>query len=126
MTLRWWPVVVVAGAILVFSLVPLGGGGAVSSAAGDSVVGIGIDKILHIVDYAALAVTLLYATRARTARACFVAFAVAVTFGGAIELLQIPVPTRQGSLLDATANALGAAIATLVWWRLSSKHPVQR
>lgn len=119
MTLRWWPAVVVAGAILVFSLVPIGGGGAVSSASGDSVLGVGIDKILHVVDYAALALTLLYATRARTAWACFVAFALAVAFGGTIELLQIVAPTRQGSLLDVTANALGAAVATLGWWRLS-------
>lgn len=113
MTSRWWPAVLVAGAVLVFSLVPLGGGAAAGSGA---VAGIGLDKLLHVVDYAALALALCYATRARTMGACLLAFAAAVAFGGAVELLQLPVPTRRGSLLDVAANAVGAATASAGWW----------
>jgi VanZ family protein len=109
------PAVVVAGAVLVLSLVPLGGG-ALSSASGGGVHGVGLDKLLHVVDYATIALTLLYATRARTARACLVAFAAAAVLGGAIELLQGPIPMRDASLLDAVANAVGAAVATGGWW----------
>lgn len=115
-TSRWLPAVVVTGAILALSLVPLGGSGAVSSASSGSIAGVGFDKLLHVVDYAALVITFLYATRARTVRACLVAFVAAAVLGGAIELLQGPVPTRETSLLDAVANTVGAAVATGGWW----------
>lgn len=120
---RWWPAIVITSAILALSLVPFGGGGAVSSVSGGSIACVGFDKLLHVVDYALLVLTLLYATRARTVRACLVAFAGAVLLGGAIELLQGPVPTRQRSVFDAVANTVGAAVATAGWWVLRIRRP---
>lgn len=103
---RWWPAVVVGTVVVVFSLVPLGGGGA----------GVGPDTLLHVVDYAALAFALGYGARARHLPT-LVAVAVAVaTVGGAVELLQGPIPTRDTSLVDAAANTLGAALGTAGWW----------
>lgn len=116
MTSRWWPAVIVTGAILALSLVPLSGSGAVSSASSGSIAGVSADKLLHVLDYTALAIALLYARRARTVPECLVVFAATAVLGGAIELLQGPVPTRHPSLLDAVANAVGAAVATAGWW----------
>jgi VanZ family protein len=111
---RWWPTLLVGGVILVLSLVPLGGGG--PGPTGGAVAGIGVDKLLHAVDYAALVLTVLYARRARDLRACLVVFVAVVVAGGAVELLQGLVPTRSPSVLDAAANAVGTALATGGWW----------
>lgn len=114
MDARWWPALVVGAVVLTLSLVPLGGGA--GSVGGGAVAGVGVDKLLHVADYAVLALALLYATRARSARVCLAVFAAAVALGGAVELLQGVVPTRHPSLLDAAANAVGAALATVGWW----------
>lgn len=110
---RWLPAVLVAAVVLAFSVVPLGvdtGTGAIS--------GVGLDKLLHVVDYAALAFALAYAVRARRARVLLAVFVVAVAFGGAVELLQGPLSTRMMSVADAGANAVGAALGTASWWLL--------
>ncbi|AEN05911.1 VanZ family protein [Halolamina sp.] len=112
MNTRWWPVVLVAAVVLAFSVVPLGG------TASGAVSGVGLDKLLHVIDYAALAFALGYAIRARRARVLLAVFAAAVAFGGAVELLQGPLPTRATSLADAVANAVGAALGTAGWWLL--------
>lgn len=108
---RWWPAVAVGTVVLVFSLVPLGGGGGELA-----VLGVGIDKLLHVVDYAALAFALGYAVRTRNPTALLAVFVAAVAVGGVIELLQGLVPTRGMSLWDAVANAAGAALGTAGWW----------
>jgi hypothetical protein len=121
MDARWWPAVTVATVVLVFSLVPLGGGGAAGGAGGVVVLGVGADKLLHVVDYAALAFALGYGLRARTPAALLSAFVVAVAVGGAVELLQGPLPTRATSLADAAANTLGAALGTGGWWLVGAR-----
>ena len=110
---RWWPAVVVAAVVLAFSLVPLGVDPGIGAGSG-----VGLDKLLHVVDYAALAFALAYAVRARSARVLLAVFVVAVGFGGAVELLQGPISTRTTSVADAGANAVGAALGTASWWLL--------
>ena len=114
MTGRWWPALLVGLVVVTLSLVPLGGGGVASG----GVAGVGADKLLHLLDYAALAFALGYAVRARTAKTLLTVFLTAVAVGGAVELLQGPLPTRATSLADAAANTVGAALGTAGWWLL--------
>ena len=109
---RWWPLVAVGTVVLVFSLVPLGGGDSGSLA----VAGVGVDKLLHVVDYAALSFALGYAVGRRDRTTLLAVFVAAVAVGGAVELLQGVVPTRHPSLADAAANVVGAALGTAGWW----------
>lgn len=103
-------VLAVAGAILVTSLLPAGSGGA--GAAGL----IGADKLLHAVGYGVLALVAFRATSPDTAWEYALVVLGVVAFGGAVELLQGQFPTRQPSLWDALANALGAVVASFLWW----------
>lgn len=109
---RWWPAVAVGTVVLVFSLVPLGG----ASGGSVAVLGVGVDKLLHVVDYAVLAFALGYAVRVRDPTTLLAVFAAAVLFGGVVELLQGLVPSRGTSMADAVANAVGAALGTVGWW----------
>ncbi len=108
---RWLLVALVAGGILVASLVPTGGGTT------PTLLGVGLDKWQHLGGYAALAVVLGYALRAgdrpRT-ETLVVAFAVTVGYGVLIECLQLPLATRAFSVGDMLADALGAAVGTAV------------
>jgi len=104
--------VAVATVVLVASLVPGSGGGAVALA--------GVDKLLHGVGYAVLAVTALVAIRARTGRASLGVVLLATVFGGIVELLQGPVPGRSASLLDLVADAVGAVVGAAGWWLFGS------
>lgn len=113
---RWWPAVVVGTVVVVFSLVPLGGGGATA----------GPDKLLHVVDYAALAFALGYAVRARRWTTLVTVAVAAAAVGGVVELLQGPIPTRDTSLVDAAANTLGAALGTAGWWVTRRTRRVER
>lgn len=98
----------VASAILVSSLLPLGGSGDPTLPAGD--------KLLHGVGYAVLAVTAYWARRAPSTLRQSVAVVVAVAcFGGVVELLQFPLATRHTSLADAGANTAGALLGTCCW-----------
>lgn len=94
---------VVGVAVVAASLVPLG------SAAG-SAAPVGADKLLHAVGYAAIAATTCRAVRARSARMLAFVAVGAVALGAGVELLQGVVPTRQPSLGDAVANAVGALV----------------
>lgn len=113
---RWWPVATVGTVVLVFSLVPLGNGSVGAGVGSAAVLGIGADKLLHVVDYAALAFALGYAVRRRDAPGLLGVFVVAVAVGGGVELLQGLLSTRATSLADAVANAVGAAVGTVAWW----------
>jgi VanZ family protein len=108
---RWLLVVLVAGVILVASLVPTGGGTT------PTLLGVGLDKWQHLGGYAALAVVLGYALRAgdrpRT-ETLVVAFAVTVGYGILIECLQLPLASRAFSVGDMLANGVGAAVGTVV------------
>lgn len=105
---RWLPVAV-AAVILATSLVPGGGGGW-------TVGPVGVDKLLHVAGYGVLAVTTLFALRARDVRTSLAVVVLVTLFGGAVELLQWPVPGRAVSLLDLVADAVGALLGVVGWW----------
>lgn len=69
-------------------------------------------KLMHIVCYALLAVAWCWTLRSIEAswRRAAAAFAIAVAFGAAMEVLQAFVPGRFGSPYDIGLNALGAFI----------------
>lgn len=95
------PAVAVGIGLVVAGVVPMAGD------AGTELLRVPLDKWLHAVGYAVL--TWLVA-RARAERAGGVAVAVvlAVGWGLGVELLQLAVPTRATSVLDAVANGVGA------------------
>lgn len=97
----------VASAVLVASLVPLG-------SAGSGVPG--ADKLLHAVGYGLLCAAVLRWRRPGALGGALAAIAAVATYGAGVELLQGAVPTRSPSLLDALANALGATLVAAVWW----------
>jgi VanZ family protein len=104
--------VVVAVAILVASVSrPAGGLGGLGP------LGIvGVDKYLHALSFAALAMTLAVALpTVTTRRLLFVVVGVAVAYGLAIELLQLTLAYRSFSLLDLAADAVGAGVVALGW-----------
>lgn len=114
-SVRWLGVLAVASVLVYFSLLaapPPGPPG------GRFTPGTFWDKKLHFAGYAALALSLAYATAAtpfdRWRRSMFVV-AAAILFGVAIELLQAPLPDRYFSTLDILANAFGASIGS-VWF----------
>lgn len=70
--------------------------------------------LLHVAGYAVLAGALVYAwlpDRARPLRRGLLVFALAAGYGLALELVQARVPGRTPDLVDAAANAIGAATA---------------
>lgn len=101
---QWVFVAVLAAGILVASVVP--GGGA--SALGPLGV-VGLDKWLHAIGYATLAgaVTVAYGR-------VTVGVGAAVAYGVFIEFVQLGVPSRSGSVLDALANLAGAVVGALL------------
>lgn len=72
------------------------------------------DKIGHFLAYLALSACWLAAGQA-TARRLIVVFLGCVALGGAIELLQ-PLLQRNGSWLDAGADAVGAFCGVFLGW----------
>jgi len=77
---------------------------------------LGVDKYLHALSFAVLAVTLAVALPATSARRLLVlVVAVAVGYGLLIELLQLPLPYRSFSPLDLAADAVGAGLVALCW-----------
>lgn len=107
----WLPVALL---VLAASLVPGGGGG------GGTIGPVGVDKLLHVVGYAVLAGTSLYALRTPTRRTTLVVFVLVTAFGGVVELLQALVPGRAMSLLDLVADGVGAALGIAGWWLLAA------
>ncbi|WP_018257523.1 VanZ family protein [Halomicrobium katesii] len=91
--------------VLVASLLPASGAGL--GATGPLGL-VAVDLWLHAVGYGALAVLAATAWSARDARAVAAVVVAVVLYGVAIEGLQGLAPTRTPSLLDATANAVGA------------------
>lgn len=81
--------------------------------------GVPRDKWLHALAYASFASTLAYAVLPERGwldrRALAAAFAVAVTYGVGLELVQAPLAARAFDATDAAANALGAAVGSLPW-----------
>lgn len=105
---RWLGVLAVAATIAVYSTISTAATGNVA------VVDVAISSVLHVAAYAGLALTIAYAlvdAGPSWQRRAVTAFALATTFGIGIEFLQATTADRTPSLLDATANAAGAAIA---------------
>lgn len=108
---RWGPPAAVAGAVLVGAVVPVDGG-----SAGPAWF-VGLDKWLHALAFAALAVTLAAALAdGRTAvRVLALAVGAAVAYGALVETLQAPLATRHASPADLAADAVGALAGALAW-----------
>ncbi|PSP60480.1 hypothetical protein BRC76_08140 [Halobacteriales archaeon QH_8_67_36] len=109
---RWSrPAIAFALLLLVVSLLPAPetGGSTVG------LLGIAADKLVHVGSYAVLTVLLAQARDGRTIPAVALVAAVAVGYGGGIELLQGLVPSRSPSVIDLVANAVGAVFAGLAW-----------
>ncbi|ELZ29842.1 vanz like family protein [Halogeometricum pallidum JCM 14848] len=77
--------------------------------------GLGVDKWVHLGAYAVTACLAAFALRARDVRRLALAVLVAVALGGGAELLQATLPTRDASLADAAANAVGAVLGAAVY-----------
>ena len=114
---RWLLVGLVAGAILLASVLPRSTGAAPPVGPGPANL-VGADKWLHGLAYAGLALALLYALSATDRpfpQAVALTLGLAVAFGLGVEIVQAPLPSRQFDTLDAVANAVGASIAATVW-----------
>lgn len=113
MNSRWWPAILVGAAVLKGSLVPLQGSD-LATAGSVTIVSLGVDDLLHIVEYAAFAVGLCYAIRVRDTPGVAIVV-VAVLVGGSVELVQAAVSMRQASWLDLLADGLGAVLGAAGW-----------
>ncbi|MBI3330583.1 MAG: VanZ family protein [Candidatus Omnitrophica bacterium] len=103
----WWSAAgLCAAAILYLSVIPVPEGPEIPW----------LDKAVHLVQYLALAWLLVQALRAgrlEDGPYLWLAWIEATSYGLLIELLQVLLPWRSADLLDAAANALGAAAG--VW-----------
>jgi len=112
---RWLFVAVVAGGILVGSVVPAPGGGLATPGP----LGVGLDKWVHAASYAVLSAVLVLALddgERPVAVVVVVALVAAVTYGYGMELVQAALPSRDYDLLDLAADGVGAAAAAGVAW----------
>jgi VanZ family protein len=77
-----------------------------------SVPGPYFDKLVHAVYYGIMAVLV---DRGFGGRLPVVAMAIAIAVGGADELHQMSIPTREASMLDWLADVTGAVVLTVLW-----------
>lgn len=108
--LRWLAVGFVAGALFVLMVVPPVPTPAVQTPL------LGLDKWLHLIDYAVLAFVLAGALRASSLS--IRAWGSASAYGVVLEMLQWGIPYRAFSLGDIAANVLGAGIGVGLWYGL--------
>ena len=76
-----------------------------------------VDKVAHVGEYLLFAWLLLQALRATASAPSprgLIAWAAATGFGVAIEVIQAWLPWRSAELIDALANALGAALGVTI------------
>lgn len=77
-----------------------------------------LDKIVHFVLFAVLALLLLLALRRssgiRAWRAAMLAFALAALYGGSDEIHQLFTPSRSSDPMDFVADSAGASLAFVV------------
>lgn len=108
---RWLVAAIVAGVILVASLVPVDGGTT------PTLLGVGLDKWQHTAGYALLAVAVshaLGATEQSIAQRRLRTVGVVVGYGVLIEMLQLPLATRLFTVTDVLANTVGALVGITV------------
>lgn len=108
---RYALAVLVAGVVLVASVVETGGGAHTLGPFGF----VGADKWTHALAYAALTAALAYASVEDGRSRLALAVGVAIGFGIAVELLQWPLSYRTASVADALADAVGACLLALGW-----------
>lgn len=121
--IRWLAVAVVAAAILWASVTRPTGVRGVLGPLGI----VGLDKWLHAVAYACLAVVLAYALAEWDATAAAVGVLLAaMAFGLGVELLQSTIPYRTFSWWDLLANAVGATVVAVGWRAISPRLRVRR
>ncbi|WP_256684675.1 VanZ family protein [Halococcus qingdaonensis] len=111
---RYALVVLVAGVVLVASVV---------EASGTPSVGplglVGMDKWSHALAYAGVTATLAYASIENGHARLALAVGLAVAFGIGIEIVQWPIAYRTASVADALADAIGACLLALGWRSLA-------
>jgi len=115
--IRWGVVGLVAGTILLASILPAGGVGRTAGPLGV----VGLDKWFHTVGYTLLAVAIATAVIERhPRRAGIIVFAGALGFGIGVEVLQLVLPYREFSWLDVLANGIGPLLIAVGWPMLVS------
>ena len=115
---RLGAVVVIAVALFVASVVP-----SQAVPQGESVAGLSVFALFHVISYATLAVVLAYSAVdvARSPRLLLLAvFVGTVSYGAAIEGVQSLLSYRFFSVRDIGLNALGATLGIGIWWLLDS------
>jgi VanZ family protein len=108
---RYALAVLVAGVVLVASVIEAGGGADTLGPFGL----VGADKWSHALAYAGLTAALAYASIEGGRGRLALPVLAAIAFGIAIELIQWPIPYRTASVADALADAVGACLLALGW-----------
>ena len=80
-----------------------------------SLLGVPLETSLHLVAYAGLAAAVGYGLLRADGRALILAAGTAVCYGGAVELVQAPLPSRSASALDVLVNTVGATAGAVLW-----------
>jgi len=115
---RQLPAVGFAALLLVVSLLPAPETGGPTP----ELLGVALDKWVHAGGYGTLTVLLARARDSRTVAAVALVAALALGYGGGIELLQGLVPSRSTSLADMVANAVGVVVGGSVWLGLERRR----
>jgi len=109
----WWGVAAsYAAALFVVSVMPIAAGPSVPY----------LDKVVHLGEYLLLAWLLVQAMRApggQGGRVLVWAWLYAASYGALMELIQAMIPWRSAELMDAVANAIGAACGVWLGKRLA-------
>jgi len=114
---RYRSAIAFAALLLVVSLLPAPETGGPTP----ELFGLALDKWVHAGSYAALTGLLLRGHGRRELAAVAVLVALAVGYGGGIELLQGLVVSRSLSAADAVANTAGAVIGGALWLTLTTR-----
>ena len=80
-----------------------------------SLLGVPLATSLHLVAYAGLAAAVGYGLLRADGRALLLAAGTAVCYGGAVELVQAPLPSRSASAIDVLVNTVGATVGAALW-----------
>jgi len=88
--------------------------------------GAGVAVALHVVAYAGLTGAVGYALLRADRCGLVVAAGIAVLYGGAVELVQAPLPYRTASAFDVLVNAVGAATGGSLWRAVAQRFGAER
>ena len=110
---RWGVVGAFATLILLASIRDPGSGPS------PSLLGVPLATYLHLVAYAGLAAAVGYGLLRADGRALLLATGAAVCYGGAVELVQAPLPSRSASARDVLVNTVGGTAGAVLWRALA-------